>query len=77
MLEKLLFITKMFLDGMDKLFSQDVLVPFFIHGCVLGQNYESAQSIQLRNSHTHEWGVDALLLGALLVRSPIIYTVQS
>ena len=38
MLEKALFITKLFLDGWEKLLWEDVLVPFFIHGCVLRQN---------------------------------------
>ena len=40
MLEKGLFVTKLFLDGWEKLLSEDVLVPFFIHGCVLRQNCE-------------------------------------
>jgi hypothetical protein len=40
MLEKALFITNLFLDGWEKLLSEDVLVPFFILGCVLGQNCE-------------------------------------
>ena len=30
--------TKLFLDGWEKLHSEDVLVPFFIHGCLLRQN---------------------------------------
>uniref|UniRef100_A0A8C7HGZ0 GTPase activating Rap/RanGAP domain like 3 n=1 Tax=Oncorhynchus kisutch TaxID=8019 RepID=A0A8C7HGZ0_ONCKI len=40
MLEKALFVTKLFLDGWEKLLSEDVLVPFFIHGRVLRQNCE-------------------------------------
>ena len=43
MLEKALFIIKLFLD--EKLLSEDVLVPFFIHGCVLRQNCEWAHSL--------------------------------
>ena len=35
MLEKALFVAKLFLDGWEKLLSEDVLVPFLIHGCVL------------------------------------------
>jgi NADH:ubiquinone oxidoreductase subunit H len=35
MLEKALFVTKLFLGGWEKLLSEDVLVTFFIHGCVL------------------------------------------
>ena len=44
-LEKALFVTKLFLDGWEKLLSEDVLVPFFIHGCVLRQNCEWAHSL--------------------------------
>jgi hypothetical protein len=40
MLEKALFVTKLFLAGWEKLLSEDVLVSFFIHGCVLRQNFE-------------------------------------
>ena len=40
MLEKALFITKLFLAGWEKFLSEDVLVPFIIHGCVLRQNCE-------------------------------------
>ena len=40
MLEKALSVTKLFLDGWEKLLSEDVLVPFFINGCVLGKNSE-------------------------------------
>ena len=32
MLEKALFVTKLFMDGWEKLLSQDVLVPFLIMG---------------------------------------------
>ncbi|PIO12234.1 hypothetical protein AB205_0114930 [Aquarana catesbeiana] len=41
MLEKALFLTKLSLDGWEKLLSKDVFVPFFIHGCVLRQNFKS------------------------------------
>ena len=51
MLEKALFVTKLFLDGWEKLLSDDVLVPFFIHGCVHRQNCERWW-----------WSQDALLL---------------
>ena len=37
MLEKALFVTKLFLDGLEKLLSEDGAVPFFIHGCGLRQ----------------------------------------
>ena len=30
MLEKALFVTKLFLDGWEKLLSEDVFVPFFM-----------------------------------------------
>ena len=40
MLEKALFVSKPFLDGWEKLLSEDVLVPFFVHGCVVRQNCE-------------------------------------
>ena len=33
MLEKVLFVTKLFLDGWENLLSEDVLVSFFIHDC--------------------------------------------
>jgi hypothetical protein len=36
MLENALFITKLFLDGWEKLLSEDVLVPYFIHSYVFG-----------------------------------------
>ena len=40
MLEKALFVTELFLDGWEKLLSEDVLVPFFSQACVLRQNCE-------------------------------------
>ena len=40
MLEKALFVSKLFLDGWEKLLLEDVLVPFFNHGCVLRNNCE-------------------------------------
>jgi len=36
---------KMLLDCWEKLPLQDVLIIFFIHGSVLGQNFESAHSL--------------------------------
>jgi hypothetical protein len=33
------------LDGWEKLLSEDVLVPFFTHGCVLRQNCEWVHSL--------------------------------
>ena len=45
MLEKALFITKLFLDGWEKLLSEDLLVPFLSHGCVLRQNCEWDHSL--------------------------------
>lgn len=35
-------LTKLFLDGYKKLLSEDVLVPFFIYGCVLKQMWVSS-----------------------------------
>ena len=45
MLEKALFVTKLFQDGWEKLLSGDVLLPFFIRGCVLRKNCEWAHSL--------------------------------
>ena len=50
MLGKALFLTKLFLDGWEKLLSEGVLVPFFIDGCVLRQNCESRP---LAEKHPH------------------------
>ena len=58
MLEKALFVTKLFLDGWEKLLSEDVLVPFFIDGCVL----VSEPTPLAESNPTHEWSQDALLL---------------
>jgi hypothetical protein len=62
MLEKALFVTKLFQDGWEKLLSEDVLVAFFSHGCVLRQKWLVSPLPWLRNNPTHEWSQDALLL---------------
>ena len=71
MLEKALFVTKLFLDGWEKLLSEDVLVPFFIHGCVLVQNCVSPLP-WLRSNPTHEWSQDALMLALSVLRANIV-----
>ena len=68
MLEKAFILTKLFLEGWEKLLPEDVLVPFFIHGCVLRQNCVSPLP-WLRSNPTHEWSQDALLLAAHLAFS--------
>ena len=52
MLEKALFVTKLFLDGWEKLLSEDVLVPFFIHGCVLRQIVSEPTPLAEKQPHT-------------------------
>ena len=52
MLEKALFVTKLFLDGLEKLLLEDVLVPFFIHGCVLRQNVSEPTPLAEKQPHT-------------------------
>ena len=74
MLEKALFITKLFLDGWEKSLSEDVLVPFFIQGCVLKIVSEPTR---LAEKQPHTWSQDALhcwhdtgLMVALTLSSP-------
>jgi hypothetical protein len=50
MLEKALFVSKLFLDGWEKLLSEDVLVPFFIDGCVL-----VSEPTPLAEKQPHTW----------------------
>ena len=45
MLENARIITKLLLDRWKKSLLQDILVSFFIHGSVFGQNYERAHSL--------------------------------
>ena len=52
MLEKALFVTKLFLDGWEKLLSGDVLVPVFIHVCVLRQIVSEPTPLAEKQPHT-------------------------
>ena len=74
MLEKVLFVTKLFLDGWEKLLSEDVLVPFFIHGCVLGRIVSEPTPLAEKQLHTcllmfYCWH-DTGLMVALTLSSP-------
>ena len=61
MLKKALFVTKLFLDGWEKLLLEDVLVPFFIHGCVL----------PLAEKQPHTWMVSGCFDFSPVLSSPI------
>ena len=52
MLEKALFVTKLFLDGCEKLLSEDMLIPIFIHGCVLGKTVSEPTPLAEKQPHT-------------------------
>jgi NADH:ubiquinone oxidoreductase subunit H len=52
MLEMALFITKLFLDGWEKLFSEDVLVPFIFMAMALGKIVSEPTPLAEKQPHT-------------------------
>ncbi|KAG2467045.1 EIF3H factor, partial [Polypterus senegalus] len=60
MLEKVLLVTKLLVDGWEKLLSEDILVPFFIQGCVLRPNFQYQMEMMRSLRHVN---IDHLHVG--------------
>ena len=52
MLEKALFVTKLFLDGWEKLLSEDLLVPFLFMAVFLGKIVSEPTPLAEKQPHT-------------------------
>ena len=52
MLEKALFVTKLFLDGWEKLLSEDVLTPFLFMAVFLGKIVSEPTPLAEKQPHT-------------------------
>jgi len=63
MLENARIITKLVLDRWEKLLLQNVLIPFFFHGSVSGQNSErESPDPWMKRNPTNGWSQDFSLL---------------